>query len=238
MNDSSASLPGMSLLPDSIAAITTIHFVLMALVALAAIAIIVVGSRRKHQRKVAARQVEERAADAGVTATASERVEAQEVPGEPEAPAAVERTAAPVAPQPPVVESETAAVPPPPPAPDPAPLADQPIAAAAPMDASPASLAADAPAQPAPAQAPPAEHPADGSIAQLKGLGPKLVERLAGHGITTVGQMAALTDDQASALDAQLGPFTGRMARDRWIEQSRFLAAGDRAGFEAVFGRL
>ena len=35
-----------------------------------------------------------------------------------------------------------------------------------------------------------------------------------------------------------MGPFTGRMARDRWIEQARLLSAGDQAGFEAKFGRL
>lgn len=80
--------------------------------------------------------------------------------------------------------------------------------------------------------------PADGPVTQLKGLGPKVADRLAELGVTTVGQVAALTDDQAEQLDAQLGPFRGRMARDRWLEQARFLAAGDRAGFEAVFGRL
>lgn len=79
---------------------------------------------------------------------------------------------------------------------------------------------------------------ADGPVTQLKGLGPKLADRLAALGITTVGQIAALTDDDAAALDAQLGPFTGRMASDRWLEQARFLAAGDVKGFEAVFGRL
>lgn len=80
--------------------------------------------------------------------------------------------------------------------------------------------------------------PAAGPVTQLKGLGPKVADRLAELGVTTVGQVAALTDDQAAALDAELGPFRGRMARDRWLEQARFLAAGDRAGFEAVFGRL
>jgi len=50
--------------------------------------------------------------------------------------------------------------------------------------------------------------------------------------------MAALDEDAATRLDAQLGPFSGRMTRDRWIEQARFLAAGDIAGFEAVFGKL
>lgn len=89
-----------------------------------------------------------------------------------------------------------------------------------------------------PAIAPVAMGPADGPVTQLKGLGPKVAQRLAELGITTVGQVAALTDDDAAALDAQLGAFGGRMGRDRWLEQARFLAAGDRAGFEAVFGRL
>lgn len=80
--------------------------------------------------------------------------------------------------------------------------------------------------------------PADASVTQLKGLGVKVAERLAQLGVTTVGQIAALSDDQAAALDAELGPFAGRMARDRWLEQARFLAAGDTAGFEAVFGKL
>lgn len=80
--------------------------------------------------------------------------------------------------------------------------------------------------------------PADGPVTQLKGLGPKVAQRLAELGITTVGQVAALTDDDAAALDTRLGAFSGRMTRDRWQEQARFLAAGDIAGFEAVFGRL
>ena len=50
--------------------------------------------------------------------------------------------------------------------------------------------------------------------------------------------MAALSENQAQSIDAQLGSFTGRMGRDRWIEQARLLAAGDKAGFEAVFGKL
>jgi predicted flap endonuclease-1-like 5' DNA nuclease len=72
----------------------------------------------------------------------------------------------------------------------------------------------------------------------LKGLGPKVAARLGESGITTVRHLAALDDDEAARLDAQLGSFSGRMSRDRWLEQARFLAAGDKAGFEAVFGRL
>ena len=79
---------------------------------------------------------------------------------------------------------------------------------------------------------------ASGPVTQLKGLGPKVAARLGELGIATVGQLAALDHDAAQALDAQLGAFAGRMERDRWIEQARFLAAGDVKGFEAVFGRL
>lgn len=118
------------------------------------------------------------------------------------------------------------------PVPAPTPLADGPIAAAAPMEASPAMLAADAAAAPVP---PPA---AGDDLTRLKGVGPKLATRLGELGITSFAALAALDEDQARALDGQLGSFQGRMFRDRWIEQARFLAAGDTAGYEAVFGKL
>lgn len=135
-------------------------------------------------------------------------------------------------------------------APEPAPVAPVVVASAvapapptrAPsLIAPPATKTAARVLEPEPASPPaPAadQSAADGSVTQLKGLGPKVAQRLAEHGITTVGQLAALTDDEAESLDAHMGPFTGRMGRDRWLEQARFLAAGDRAGFEAVFGRL
>ena len=92
---------------------------------------------------------------------------------------------------------------------------------------------------PAPAATPSAAGgAADGPVTQLKGLGPKVAARLGELGIATVGQLAALDHDAAQRLDAQLGGFSGRLERDRWIEQARFLAAGDVKGFEAVFGRL
>ena len=75
-------------------------------------------------------------------------------------------------------------------------------------------------------------------VTTLKGLGPKVAARLAELGVTDAGQLASLDDDAAAALDAQLGNFAGRMARDRWIEQARLLTAGDRAGYEAIFGKL
>jgi predicted flap endonuclease-1-like 5' DNA nuclease len=75
-------------------------------------------------------------------------------------------------------------------------------------------------------------------LTQIKGLGPKLAATLAEQGITRVDQIAALTPEAAAELDAKLGTFQGRMARDRWIEQAKLLSAGDRAGYEAAFGKL
>ena len=81
--------------------------------------------------------------------------------------------------------------------------------------------------------------PSSGSeLTQLKGLGPKLATTLAELGYTRIDQIADLTPAEADALDARLGAFQGRMARDRWIEQARLLAAGDRAAYEAQFGKL
>ncbi|WP_066724440.1 hypothetical protein [Sphingomonas pituitosa] len=116
----------------------------------------------------------------------------------------------------------------------PTPLDDEPIAAAAPVAAPSAALAADTNAAP-----PPAASETDGDdLTRLKGVGPKLAARLNELGITRFAQLAALDEAAATALDAQLGSFQGRMTRDRWIEQARFLATGDTAGYEAVFGKL
>lgn len=242
MNETAVvSQPGASLLPEGTGTITTIHLVLILLVAAAAIAIIVAGVIRKRRRDQARKEVEIRAEAAGVAEP-------------PTAPAELLRRAPP-SPEPlrpiePAPSFEGRSTPGAAPVSDPAPAAprtptpldDEPIAAAAPLDANPAATAADTPIapasdEPAPASAA-APSPADGPVTQLKGLGPKVATRLAELGITRVGQIAALDEDGAQALDEQLGTFAGRMARDRWIEQARFLAAGDRAGFEAVFGKL
>ena len=72
----------------------------------------------------------------------------------------------------------------------------------------------------------------------LKGVGPKLAEKLNENGITRYEQLARLSANEIDILDAQLGPFRGRIARDRIVEQASYLARGDREGFEAKFGKL
>ncbi len=108
-------------------------------------------------------------------------------------------------------------------------LAGESIPPAAPFEAVPASVVAEVPTE---------ESPDTQSVSILKGLGPKIATRLGELGITRVDQLAWLDDAEAEQLDAQLGVFQGRMERDRWREQARLLAQGDRAGYEAQFGKL
>ena len=75
-------------------------------------------------------------------------------------------------------------------------------------------------------------------LTRLKGLGPKAEAMLHGLGVTRYAQIAAWKDADVARVDARMGAFKGRIARDRWVEQARYLAAGDAAGFEAVFGKL
>ena len=216
MNSGSWSMEPFS--QDSL--LVAIALGLAAILAILTVIGMVVGARNKRARLAAEKEEQAR-----IEALEADGVEAHDVtPAEPEAPAP--------APTP----APSAASPPPPPQPaadepaedTPGPLADEPIAAAAPLDASPAAEAADTPA------AVPAAEP----VTRLKGLGPKIAARLGELGIVDVTQLAALSDAEAAALDAQLGAFQGRMERDRWREQAQLLAAGDRAGFEREFGKL
>ena len=75
-------------------------------------------------------------------------------------------------------------------------------------------------------------------LTRLEGLGPQAGALLAERGVSDVAALAALSDDEAAALDGDLGAFSGRMAKDRWHEQARLLAAGDVAAYEATFGKL
>ena len=155
--------------------------------------------------------------------------------------------------QPETVEAE-APVAAPAPAPAPAPVAppqaaSAPAPAAAPVAApaaeptpaptpAPVAEAAPAPAPaPTPAPAPVATGPAD-TLTRLKGLGPKAEAALNALGITRFEQIASWSEIDVARVDQQMGAFKGRITRDRWVEQARYLAAGDTAGFEATFGKL
>ena len=75
-------------------------------------------------------------------------------------------------------------------------------------------------------------------LQQLKGVGPKFVARLNELGVTRFEQLAAFSETELAMLDEKLGPFRGRLARDRVAEQAHYLARGDIDGFEEKFGKL
>ena len=75
-------------------------------------------------------------------------------------------------------------------------------------------------------------------LQRLKGVGPKFAQLLQAQGVTRYEQLARLTSAEVERLDSVLGPFRGRLTRDRVIEQADYLARGDEDGFEDRFGKL
>ena len=63
-------------------------------------------------------------------------------------------------------------------------------------------------------------------LAKLTGVGPQIVKKLNEHGVFHYWQLAAMTDDEAATLDADL-KFNGRITRDKWSEQARALIAAE-----------
>jgi predicted flap endonuclease-1-like 5' DNA nuclease len=119
-----------------------------------------------------------------------------------------------------------------------APILVEPVLAPVPpvVDTLPAEPEPGAPIEPA---APAPAGPADtDDLLRLKGVGPKLKALLIDLGITRYAQIAAWTDSDLATIDAQLGNFKGRPVRDHWVDQAKYLAAGDTAGFEAKYGKL
>lgn len=87
------------------------------------------------------------------------------------------------------------------------------------------------------AAAPAAQADAD-DLTRIKGVGPKLRARLGELGVTRFDQIANWTDADIARIDASLGTFAGRPTRDNWVEQAKLLATGDKAAYEAKFGKL
>ncbi len=108
----------------------------------------------------------------------------------------------------------------------------------------PAPMAGPSPADPLPPAATvpsPYLAKAEGApddLMRIKGIGPKLSQRLNELGVFHYRQIADWTPEQLALVDADLGSFQGRPERDRWQEQARLLASGDLKAFERMHGRL
>jgi predicted flap endonuclease-1-like 5' DNA nuclease len=141
---------------------------------------------------------------------------------------------------------EVAPPPPPPPEPEPVeipapePEPEPEVVPAPEPEPEPIEIPASEPApepEPEPEPAPPAALAPD-DLGRIKGLGPKLQALLPTLGVTSFAQIADWNEADLARIDPQLGPFAGRPVRDSWIEQAKFLAAGDVAGFEDRFGKV
>jgi large subunit ribosomal protein L21 len=79
-------------------------------------------------------------------------------------------------------------------------------------------------AAPAAKPAAKAEAPAD-DVSLIGGVGPKLKEKLAEYGVTTLKQIAAMSGADVAKMDEAL-ELHGRATRDEWVEQAKELLAG------------
>ncbi|RWE44741.1 proton-conducting membrane transporter [Mesorhizobium sp.] len=124
----------------------------------------------------------------------------------------------------------------------PKPAAAKSATASAPAAKAPATKApaAKAPAKAAPAAkktASPAAKPASGkpdNLRRLIGIGPVNEKLLKAQGVTTYAQIAAWTAADIKRIEDVMN-FDGRIARERWIEQAKLLAAGNEAEFAKQF---
>lgn len=105
--------------------------------------------------------------------------------------------------------------------------AAKPAKAADAGSSAPAALMS-APAAEKPAKKAAAAKAAEGvkdDVALIGGIGPVLKKKLAGAGVTTLSQIAAMSADELAKLDADLD-LGGRSDTEEWIEQAKELLAG------------
>ncbi len=62
-------------------------------------------------------------------------------------------------------------------------------------------------------------------LTQISGVGPVIVKKLHGEGVTTFAQIAAWTEADVEAIEEKLS-FKGRVGREEWISQAKELAKG------------
>ena len=62
-------------------------------------------------------------------------------------------------------------------------------------------------------------------LTQISGVGPVIVKKLHGEGVTTFAQIAAWSDADVEAIEEKLS-FKGRVGREDWIAQAKELAKG------------
>ena len=76
-------------------------------------------------------------------------------------------------------------------------------------------------------------------LCRLKGVGPKFADALHAAGFFRFEpDRAASRRPRSSVSTRQLGAFSGRITRDRIVEQADYLARNDIDGFEQRFGKL
>jgi large subunit ribosomal protein L21 len=84
---------------------------------------------------------------------------------------------------------------------------------------------AKAAAKPAKKKAEAAASGAKDDVTLIGGVGPKLKEKLAGYGVTSLKQIAGMTAADLARMDAALD-LKGRAEREEWTEQAKELLAG------------
>jgi large subunit ribosomal protein L21 len=62
-------------------------------------------------------------------------------------------------------------------------------------------------------------------VSLIDGVGPKLKEKLAGYGVTSLKSIAAMSDADVARMDEALD-LKGRATRDEWVAQAKELVAG------------
>lgn len=72
-------------------------------------------------------------------------------------------------------------------------------------------------------------------LTRIKGIGPKLNDLCLSLGVRRFDQISGWSEADIAEVDQYL-KIKGRISRDRWVDQAKFLAAGDDAGHKAEFG--